>query len=97
MMKAADRYPAEQFTPPVASQRATVCSISNAIATSGCVAAGTAYEIDLPVDKVPRGICQVHGGSPTLLGRRMEQIPPKIKEVPRSIIQSFRRFFGGGN
>ncbi len=97
MMKASDRYPAEQFTPPVASQQATVCSISNAIATSGCVAAGTAYEIDLPVDKVPRGICQVHGGSPTLLGRRMEQIPPKIKEVPRSIIQSFKRFFGGGN
>jgi len=61
------------------------------------MAAGTAYEIDLPVDKVPRGICQVHGGSPTLLGRRMEQIPPKIKEVPRSIFRSFKRFFGGGN
>ena len=97
MMAASHRYPAEQFTPPVASQRATVCSISNGIATTGCMAAGMAYEIDLPVDKVPRGICQVHGGSPTLLGRRMEQIPPKIKEVPRNIIQSFKRFFGGGN
>jgi penicillin-binding protein 1A len=97
MMDASNRYPAEQFTPPVASQQATVCSISNAIATSGCMAAGTAYEIDLPVDKVPRGICKVHGGSPTLLGRRMEQIPPKLKEVPRNIIQSFKRFFGGGN
>jgi penicillin-binding protein 1A len=96
MMKAADRYPAEQFTPPVASQRATVCSISNGIATSGCVAAGTAYEIDLPVDKIPRGICKVHGGNPTVLGQRIEQIPSKIKEVPRSIIQSFKRFFGGG-
>ena len=73
-----------------------MCSISNGIATSGCVAAGTAYEIDLPVDKIPRGICKVHGGSPTVLGQRIEQIPSKIKEVPRSIIQSFKRFFGGG-
>jgi penicillin-binding protein 1A len=96
MMKAANRYPAEPFTPPIATQQATVCSISNAIATSGCIAAGAAYEIDLPADKVPRGICKVHGGSPTLLGQRVERIQEKIKEVPRSIIQSFRRFFGGG-
>ena len=96
MIRAADRYPAERFRPPVATQDATVCSISNAIATSGCVAAGTAYEIDLPVGKIPRGICKVHGGNPTLLGRRVEEIQQKIKEAPRSIIQSFKRFFGGG-
>ena len=72
----------------------TVCSISNAIATSGCVAAGTAYEIDLPVNRVPRGICQVHGGSPTLVGRQVEE--QKVKEAPHGIIQSFKRFFGGG-
>ena len=96
MTKAADRYPAEPFQAPVAMQEATVCSISNAIATSGCVAAGTAYEINLPVDKIPRGICKVHGGNPTLLGQRVEQIQQKIKEAPRSIIQSFKRFFGGG-
>jgi penicillin-binding protein 1A len=96
MMKASERYPAEPLRAPVAMQEATVCSISNAIATSGCVAAGTAYEIDLPVDKIPRGICKVHGGNPTLLGRRMEQFQQKVKEVPRSIIQSFKRFFGGG-
>ncbi len=97
MLKASDRYPAEPFKPPVAMQEATVCSISNAIATSGCVAAGTAYTIDLPVDKVPRGFCQVHGGSPTLLGRRVEEMQQKAKAVPRSIFQSFKRFFGGGN
>ena len=97
MMKSAERYPAEPLRAPVATQQATVCSISNAIATSGCVAAGTAYEIDLPVDKIPRGICKVHGGSPTLLGRRVEQLPQKIKEVPRSLYQSFKKFFGGGN
>jgi penicillin-binding protein 1A len=96
MNSASERYPAEPLKPPVALQQATVCSISNAIATSGCVAAGTAYEIDLPVDKIPRGICKVHGGDPTLLGRRMEQIQEKVKEVPRSILRSFKRFFGGG-
>ena len=96
MNKAADRYPAERLNPPVALQQATVCSISNAIATSGCVAAGTAYESDLPVDRIPRGICKVHGGSPTLLGQRVENIQQKIKEAPRSIFQSFKRFFSGG-
>jgi len=96
MNKAADRYPAERLNPPVALQQATVCSISNAIATSGCVAAGTAYESDLPVDRIPRGICKVHGGSPTLLGQRVENIQQKIKEAPRSIFQSFKRFFNGG-
>ena len=40
MNKASDRYPAERLNPPVTLQQATVCSISNAIATSGCVAAG---------------------------------------------------------
>ena len=97
MLKASDRYPAESFKSPVAMQEATVCSISNALATSGCVAAGTAYTIDLPVDKVPRGYCQVHGGSPTLLGRRVEEMQQKAKAVPRSIFQSFKRFFGGGD
>ncbi len=96
MAKASERYPAEPFHATVPLQQATVCSISNAIATSGCVAAGTAYEVTLPVDKIPRGTCKVHGGSPTLLGRRMEEFQQKVKEAPRSIIQSFKRFFGGG-
>ncbi|HEY3600471.1 MAG TPA: hypothetical protein VGK72_00780, partial [Chthoniobacterales bacterium] len=96
MMKSAARYPPERLRAPMPLQEATVCSISNAVATSGCVAAGTAYTIDLPVDKIPRHLCQVHSGSPTLLGRRVEDVKQKIKEVPRSIFQSFRRFFGGG-
>ena len=96
MNAAAERYPAQDFKAPVVTQQATVCSISNAIATSGCVAAGTAYEIDLPVEKIPKGICKVHGGNPTLLGRRVEQIQEQVKEVPRSIFRSFKRFFGGG-
>jgi len=96
MLKSADRYPAEKLKPPVATQEATVCSISNAIATTGCVAANTAYEIELPISRIPRGVCKVHGGSPTVLGRRVD-IPQELKKVPRSIFQSFKRFFGGGN
>ncbi len=97
MNKASERYPAKEFRAPVVTQHATVCSISNAIATSGCVGAGAAYEIDLPVDKIPRGTCKVHGGDPTLLGRRVEKFQEQVKEVPRNIIQSFKRFFGGRN
>ncbi len=95
MNKAADRYPAEKLQPTVTVQHATVCSISNAIATSGCVAAGAAYDIDLPVGRIPRGICQVHGGAPTQLGRTIEQLGRKVQQAPRTIIQSFRDFFGG--
>ena len=97
VMKSAQRYPADSFKAPVATQEATVCSISNAIATTGCVAAGTAYTIDLPVSHIPRGVCGVHGGNPTVLGRRVEQIPQTVKKLPRSILRSFKRFFGGGN
>ncbi|MBA3830327.1 MAG: PBP1A family penicillin-binding protein [Chthoniobacterales bacterium] len=96
MSRAAERYPAERLQPTVTLQHATVCSISNAIATSGCVAAGAAYDINLPVARIPRGTCQVHGGSPTLLGQRIEQIGRKVQQAPRSILQSFKSFFGGG-
>ncbi len=96
MNKAAQRYPAEELQPTVTLQHATVCSISNAIATSGCVAAGTAYGVELPVNRIPRGICQVHGGSPTQLGRTIEQLGRKVQQAPKSIIQSFKHFFGGG-
>jgi penicillin-binding protein 1A len=95
MNQAAQHYPAEPLRAPVAMQEATVCAISNAIATSGCVAAGTAYSIDLPVGRIPRGYCKLHGGNPTILGRRVEQFQEKIKKVPKSLFQSFKNFFGG--
>jgi penicillin-binding protein 1A len=95
MMKAASRYPAHELQPTVQLQQATVCSISNAIAASGCVVAGTAYDIALPVDRIPRGVCQVHGGTPMLVGQKLQQFGQKVQAVPRSIFQTFRRFFGG--
>src|SRR6476619_6465100 len=53
MNKSAARYPAEPLQPSMPLQHTTVCSISNQLATTGCRGAGTAYDIDLPVDKVP--------------------------------------------
>src|SRR6266550_2693577 len=62
MNKAAEHYPAQPLQPTMPIQHAIVCSISNQLATTGCQAAGSAYEIDLPADKVPAVACQVHGG-----------------------------------
>ncbi|MEP6709610.1 MAG: PBP1A family penicillin-binding protein [Verrucomicrobiota bacterium] len=95
MLKAAQRYPARPFQPIVALQHCTVCQISNQLATSGCQAVGTAYEINLPVDKIPQLACQIHGGIQTQLGQKLDQFGQKAKSVPGRIIQSFRKFFGG--
>src|SRR4029077_15106287 len=48
MNKAAQHYPAEPLQPTMPIQHATVCSLSNQLATTGCMSAGTAYDIDLP-------------------------------------------------
>src|SRR6184192_3313848 len=53
MNKAAEHYPAQALQPTMPIQHATVCSISNQLATTGCQTAGSAYDIDLPADKVP--------------------------------------------
>jgi penicillin-binding protein 1A len=95
MSKASQRYPAQPFEAPVPLARATVCSISNHLATSGCEMAGTAYDAVLPGDKVPNATCEIHGGSQTQFVQQFPQLPQKVIAVPNRIIQSFRRFFGG--
>jgi penicillin-binding protein 1A len=95
MTKAAQRYPAQQLqaTMPLAS--ATVCSISNHLATTGCNAAGTAYEITLPEDKVPTVICEIHGGTQTQFAQKLQDLGQKATTLPTRLFQSFRKFFGG--
>src|SRR6266446_3928990 len=44
MNKAAQLYPTQELQYPVEIQRAAICSVSNHLATTGCEAAGTAYE-----------------------------------------------------
>src|SRR6059058_1840052 len=95
MNKAADHYPAKPLEPTVPTTHATVCSISNQLATTGCMAAGTAYEIDLPADKVPTVACEVHGGQQMPFAQQLQGLPPKAATFPNRFFRSFRRLFGG--
>ena len=95
MNKAAQHYPAEPLQPTMPIQRATVCSISNQLATTGCMASGTAYDIDLPVDKVPTAACQVHGGAQWPFAHQVPGLPEKAATFPGRLFRSFRRLFGG--
>src|SRR5213083_3106838 len=82
MNKASQHYPAVPLEPTVPLQHATVCSISNQLATTGCSAAGTAYDIDLPVDKVPNAACQVHGGAQWPFAQQAPNGPQKAPTLP---------------
>ncbi len=95
MNKASRHYPAEPLEPTMPLQHATVCSISNQLATTGCMSAGTAYDIDLPVDKVPNAACQIHGGSQWPFAQQAPGIPQKAGTFPGRLFKSFRRLFGG--
>ncbi len=95
MTKAAQRYPARALEPTMPQSKAVVCSISNHLATTGCNAAGTAYEITLPDDKVPQVTCEIHGGTQTQFAQKLQDLGQKAGTLPSKIIQSFRKFFGG--
>ncbi len=95
MTKAAQRYPARALEPTMPQSKAVVCSISNHLATTGCNAAGTAYEITLPDDKVPQVVCEIHGGTQTQFAQKLQDLGQKTGTLPSKIIQSFRKFFGG--
>jgi penicillin-binding protein 1A len=95
MTKAAQRYPAQPLQATMPLARATVCSISNHLATTGCNAAGTAYEMTLPDDKVPTVACEIHGGTQTQFAQKLQDLGQKATTIPTRLFQSFRKFFGG--
>ncbi len=95
MNKAAQRYPPQPLQPTMPIQQAMVCSISNHLATTGCQQAGTAYEIDLPVDKIPSQPCEIHGGD-QMFARGFQDPARKAAELPNKLFQTLRKFFGGG-
>ncbi|MEY2483417.1 MAG: penicillin-binding protein [Verrucomicrobiota bacterium] len=95
MTKAAQRYPARPLEPTMPMARAVVCSISNHLATTGCNAAGTAYEMTLPNDKVPAIACEIHGGTQTQFVQKLQDLEQKAGALPNRLFQSFRKFFGG--
>jgi len=95
MTKAAQRYPARPLESKLPMTRAAVCSISNHLATTGCNAAGTAYEITLPEGHIPDKVCEIHGGSQTQFAQKLQETGQKAATMPNRIFQSFRKFFGG--
>ena len=94
MNKASRHYPAEPLQPTMPLQHTRVCSISNQLATTGCMSAGTAFDIDLPVGKVPTSACQVHGGSQWPFAQQAPNGTQKALSLPGRFFKSFRRFFG---
>ena len=94
MNKAATRYPPQPLAPTMPLQRAMVCSLSNHLATSGCQSAGTAYEIDLPVDKVPTAACEIHGGN-QMFANGVKDLGQKASAIPGKLFNSLRKLFGG--
>src|SRR3954463_1114778 len=94
MNKAAQRYPPQPLQPTMPLQRAMVCSVSNHLATTGCQNAGTAYEIDLPVERVPTAACEIHGGN-QMFANRLQDLGQDAASLPGRVFRSFRKFFGG--
>src|SRR5213595_1386361 len=95
MNKAAAIYPPQDLQPTIPMQHALVCSLSNHLATTGCEAAATAYELDLPADKVPTAACEVHGGQQMEFAQKLDDFGKKAGELPNKFFQSFKKFFGG--
>ncbi|SRR5581483_116246 len=93
MNKAATRYPPQELQPTMSIQRAMVCSLSNHLATTGCQSAGTAYEIDLPIDKIPTVSCEVHGGDQMLVNG-LRDFGKSAGSLPGKLFNSFRKLFG---
>ncbi len=94
MTKASQRYSAKALQPAMQVAPVTVCADSNELATNECSAAGSAYEITLPVDKIPTVSCHIHGGVQTQTLAQRAEDGSKTPTVPGRIFQSFRKFFG---
>jgi penicillin-binding protein 1A len=86
------KYPDGQFPAPEPLVRVQLCSVSSRLATDGCAAAGTSYEIVLPQSLVPNQSCQVHQGQQfDARGNR----PDAHDDFPARLFRSLRHLFGG--
>ncbi|PYK31018.1 MAG: hypothetical protein DME57_05195 [Verrucomicrobia bacterium] len=95
MNKGATIYPPQDLQPTMPMAHALVCSLSNHLATTGCESAATAYEIDIPADKVPTTACEVHGGDQMQFAQKLNPFGKKGADIPNKLFQSFKKFFGG--
>ncbi|HJT45112.1 MAG TPA: PBP1A family penicillin-binding protein, partial [Chthoniobacterales bacterium] len=95
MNKAATLYPPQDLQPTMPIEHALVCSQSNHLATTGCESAGTAYELDIPADKVPTVSCEIHGGDQMQFAQKLNPFGKKASDFPNKLFNSFKKFFGG--
>jgi penicillin-binding protein 1A len=95
MNKAATIYPPQDLQPTMPIEHALVCSLSNHLATTGCESAGTAYEVDIPADKIPTTSCEIHGGDQMQFAQKLNPFGKKAADFPNKLFQSFKKFFGG--
>lgn len=86
-----NRYPADSFKPAVPLQNATVCAVSNQLATTGCQSAHTAYTIALPTNWVPVDFCEVHQGR---LVKSQRKGQGTRDSFPTRAFRSFKKLFG---
>ena len=88
------QYPAEEFQPAVQLRAVPLCAAGNAFATDGCVAAGTSYTMELPVNLEPKGACTAHSGAlADAYQTRQSQRQNSGSSLPTRVIDSFRNFF----
>lgn len=86
------KYPDGQFPAPGPLVRLRLCSVSNRLATDGCAAAGTSYEIMLPQSVVPTQSCPAHQGRQ--IGDSNEQ-RGEDGDFSNRLFRSLRHLFGG--
>ena len=55
-----NQYPTPPLNQGTQMAKVTLCSVSGELATSACAAQHYAYEIELPVSRVPRQYCRTH-------------------------------------
>ena len=55
---------------------------------------GAAYEIDLPVSRIPNRACDIHGGN-QMFANRLQDLGQNAATFPNKVFRSFRKFFGG--
>ena len=54
------QYPAGPLTTGLESKKVTLCAVSGEKATNACAAQHYAYDIELPVSRIPAGSCRSH-------------------------------------
>src|SRR5580692_3790414 len=86
------KYPDGQFPAPEPVAQIELCSVSNAVATDECRAAGTAYQITLPQSMVPAQGCQIHKGEP--INPNSEPADNK-NNLRQRFLDSVKKLFGG--